>query len=123
MRKHVIIYLAALLIMQCATIDRQGQTGDARPAFEKGGETLNKEIFNDWSLYSKGLLFKSMNEYNKAIDHFMDAAAFEKGLDRIYYQVAEFIQEDQETGRFYLLLGSERYYIEAPPPPGLDIIL
>ena len=35
-----------------------------------------------------------------------------KFLRPAYYQLAEFIREDHETGRFYLLLGNERYYLE-----------
>ena len=29
-----------------------------------------------------------------------------------YYQLAEFIHEDREQGRFYLLVGGEQYYID-----------
>ncbi len=47
------------------------------------------EIEGDWVLYSKGLFYKSEKEYTKAIKYFMDAAAYETQLDRVYYEMAD----------------------------------
>ena len=33
-----------------------------------------------------------------------------------YYQMASFIQEDQETGRYYLALNEKKYYLEGGTP-------
>ena len=71
----------ACLAASCAAICVYASSG-TEPGVKNGPE-------GDWVLYSKGLFYKSQREYAKAIKYFMDAAAYETQLDRVYYETAD----------------------------------
>ncbi len=78
MKRLALAPLAALLILHCAAMQTT-KTPDRKV------QTLQ----TDWAYFSRGLYFKNAGDYPRAIENFMDAAAHEAELDKVYYQLAE----------------------------------
>ncbi|MDY6967480.1 MAG: tetratricopeptide repeat protein [Spirochaetota bacterium] len=81
MKNIIFIYLISIILCQCSTSKNSLKEREDYPK-------ADPEIFTDWSLYSKGLFFKSKKDYETAIRYFLDAACFKTALDRTYYQLA-----------------------------------
>lgn len=78
MKRLALAPLAALVFMNCAAL---------QTAFPRDNKPASPRA--DWAYFSRGLYFKSEGDYTRAIENFMDAAAFDTELDRVYYQLAE----------------------------------
>jgi len=78
MKRLALVGLAALVIMNCAALQTTS------PSVSKP-----EPPHADWAYFSRGLYYKSEGDYTRAIENFMDAAAFNTELDRVYYQLAE----------------------------------
>ncbi|MFH0976589.1 MAG: tetratricopeptide repeat protein [Spirochaetota bacterium] len=87
MRKIFIIIFAGVLLLNCASLNKQVPQSAAKDTANRNKE--QDVIFTGWSLYSKGLYYKSKDDYSNAIKYFMDAAAFRENLGRVYYQLSE----------------------------------
>ncbi|MCU0821634.1 MAG: tetratricopeptide repeat protein [Spirochaetes bacterium] len=83
MKRFCTVLIAAILITRCSSLQNEPKKIPAEKP-EKPAE-----ILSSWSLYSKGLVFKNGNEYQKAITCFLDAAAFQENLPLVHYQLAE----------------------------------
>ncbi|MBN2040894.1 MAG: tetratricopeptide repeat protein [Spirochaetes bacterium] len=91
--KGLLFILSALLLINCATADtgiKPDNPGYIEP---------ERDIYNSWSLYSKGLGYMSAGDYNSAIKYLMDAATFRQELHRVYYHIAEshYLLKNYET--------------------------
>ncbi len=97
MNKRIIIFLITVLSLHIGTQVKGQQLKKAEISKNQN------EIYSDWSLYSKGLYYKSIKDYQKAINLFMDAATFKKDLPRVYYQLSEcyFQLQNYETAINY----------------------
>ena len=74
------------------------------------GKSANLRGAGDWHAYSMGLHYKSVKDYNKAIESFLKAAESKKELHRIYFQVAGcyFHLKDFEKANRYAALSIEQ---------------
>jgi tetratricopeptide (TPR) repeat protein len=78
MKRLALAPLAALFFVQCSAM--QTTQTPVRKV---------QVIQADWAYFSRGLYFKSAADYPRAIENFMDAAAYDTALDKVYYQLAE----------------------------------
>ncbi|MBN2402220.1 MAG: tetratricopeptide repeat protein [Spirochaetes bacterium] len=83
MKKYIFILFAFVLPLSCTSINKPSEPNNTDQY------KAPNNILSGWSLYSTGLFYKNTENYNKAIKYFMDAAAFQEELDKVYYQLAE----------------------------------
>jgi tetratricopeptide (TPR) repeat protein len=81
--KRFLFTFLALLLFSCTSIDKKTEQTVIKQ------EKAPADILTGWSLYSTGLYYKSTENYSRAIKYFMDAAAYNEELDKVYYQLAE----------------------------------
>lgn len=115
MKRICIALVLSVVLSQCTTLKKeQNPVKPVKPE-------ADREIVNSWALYSKGLYYKSIDEYRKAIDYLQEAAAFKENLSLVYYQLSECyfytldyenavnysklsIKEDKTNNKPYILL-------------------
>lgn len=97
-------FIFLLLIFFLSANSPEGSAGDN----ESGSGTVSTgdKSFENLSLYSSGLYYKSIQDYQKAIKDFLKAAESQTEMHRIYYQLSEcyYYLQDYETAVNYSML-------------------
>ncbi|MDY6935187.1 MAG: tetratricopeptide repeat protein [Spirochaetota bacterium] len=108
--QFILLYLLVSIFCQCSSFDKPGKR------LSDTYKVNNREINSDWALYSKGLFYESMKDYNKAIKYYIDASNHGVALERIYYHLAKcyYYTFDYKSAIKYskMSIESDMYYTE-----------